>query len=72
MLAQKSRESPPPRSYKKNVLMGIWRVIRSTQLHNLAARSVLVFNSTPAAPSGNKLLMSCMLKQGKKEKKSKN
>eukprot|EP00983_Pelagomonas_calceolata_P096207 1158101-Pelagomonas_calceolata.AAC.15 len=32
--------------------MGIWRVIGSSQLHNLAARSTLVFNSTP---SGNKL-----------------
>eukprot|EP00983_Pelagomonas_calceolata_P011087 357572-Pelagomonas_calceolata.AAC.4 len=26
-LAQKSRQSPPPRSYKKKTLMGIWRVI---------------------------------------------
>uniref|UniRef100_A0A6S8PPB3 Uncharacterized protein n=1 Tax=Dunaliella tertiolecta TaxID=3047 RepID=A0A6S8PPB3_DUNTE len=33
--------------------MGIWRVIGSTRLHNLAARSILVFNSTP---SGNKLV----------------
>eukprot|EP00983_Pelagomonas_calceolata_P087567 1156980-Pelagomonas_calceolata.AAC.13 len=33
--------------------MGIWRVIGSAQLHNLAARSTLVFNSTP---SGNKLV----------------
>eukprot|EP00983_Pelagomonas_calceolata_P054230 1143623-Pelagomonas_calceolata.AAC.2 len=52
-LAQKSRESPPPRSYKKKTLMGIWRVIGSTQLHNQAARSILVFNS---ASSGNKLV----------------
>eukprot|EP00983_Pelagomonas_calceolata_P007043 229463-Pelagomonas_calceolata.AAC.1 len=28
--------------------MGIWRFIGSTQLHNLAARSTLVFNSTPS------------------------
>eukprot|EP00983_Pelagomonas_calceolata_P038838 1136940-Pelagomonas_calceolata.AAC.1 len=33
--------------------MGIWRVTGSTRLHNLAARSNLVFNSTP---SGNKLV----------------
>eukprot|EP00983_Pelagomonas_calceolata_P009896 320251-Pelagomonas_calceolata.AAC.1 len=33
--------------------MGIWRVIGSTRLHDLAARSNLVFNSTP---SGNKLV----------------
>eukprot|EP00983_Pelagomonas_calceolata_P050168 1141837-Pelagomonas_calceolata.AAC.1 len=37
-LAQKSLESPPPRSYKKRILMGFWRVIGSTRLHNLAAR----------------------------------
>eukprot|EP00983_Pelagomonas_calceolata_P115857 1160245-Pelagomonas_calceolata.AAC.2 len=41
------------KDYKKNNLMGIWRVIGSTRLHNLAARSILVFNSTP---SGNKLV----------------
>eukprot|EP00983_Pelagomonas_calceolata_P018613 583667-Pelagomonas_calceolata.AAC.1 len=37
------------------MLMGIWRVARSTRLrgvHNLAVRSICVFNSTP---SGNKL-----------------
>eukprot|EP00983_Pelagomonas_calceolata_P007317 238682-Pelagomonas_calceolata.AAC.1 len=33
--------------------MGIWRVIGSAQLHNLAARSILVLNSTP---SGNELV----------------
>eukprot|EP00983_Pelagomonas_calceolata_P083741 1156224-Pelagomonas_calceolata.AAC.2 len=33
--------------------MGIWRVPRSTQLQNLAVRSIIVFNSTP---SGNKLV----------------
>eukprot|EP00983_Pelagomonas_calceolata_P057857 1145246-Pelagomonas_calceolata.AAC.5 len=33
--------------------MGIWRVIGSARLHNLATRSILVFNSTP---SGNKLV----------------
>eukprot|EP00983_Pelagomonas_calceolata_P064047 1147953-Pelagomonas_calceolata.AAC.2 len=33
--------------------MGIWRVIGSARLHNLAARSIPVFNSTP---SGNKLV----------------
>eukprot|EP00983_Pelagomonas_calceolata_P064085 1147974-Pelagomonas_calceolata.AAC.4 len=37
-LAKKSLESPPPRSYKKKILLGIWRVIGSTRLHNLAAR----------------------------------
>eukprot|EP00983_Pelagomonas_calceolata_P014955 474993-Pelagomonas_calceolata.AAC.1 len=47
-LAQKSLESPPLRSYNKKILMGIWRVIGITQLHNLAARSILVFNSTPS------------------------
>eukprot|EP00983_Pelagomonas_calceolata_P024795 780920-Pelagomonas_calceolata.AAC.1 len=31
--------------------MGIWRVVGSTRLQNLAARSILVFNSTPI---GNK------------------
>eukprot|EP00983_Pelagomonas_calceolata_P119841 1160643-Pelagomonas_calceolata.AAC.9 len=31
--------------------MGIWRVFGSTQLHNLAVRSILVVNSMP---SGNK------------------
>eukprot|EP00983_Pelagomonas_calceolata_P074153 1152439-Pelagomonas_calceolata.AAC.4 len=34
-LAPKSRESPPPQSYKTYVLMGVWRVIGSTQLQNL-------------------------------------
>eukprot|EP00983_Pelagomonas_calceolata_P026071 818821-Pelagomonas_calceolata.AAC.1 len=34
--------------YKKKFLMGIWRVIGSTRLHNLAVRSILVFNSTPS------------------------
>eukprot|EP00983_Pelagomonas_calceolata_P005945 198007-Pelagomonas_calceolata.AAC.1 len=43
----------PPRNYKKKIIMGIWRVIGSTRLHNLAARSVFVFNSTP---SDNKLV----------------
>eukprot|EP00983_Pelagomonas_calceolata_P046297 1140095-Pelagomonas_calceolata.AAC.4 len=57
-LAQKSRESPSPRSYKKKTLMGIWRVIGSTRLHNLAARSIFVFNSTP---SGNKLVGNIMM-----------
>eukprot|EP00983_Pelagomonas_calceolata_P006953 226277-Pelagomonas_calceolata.AAC.1 len=33
--------------------MGIWRVTGSTQLHSLAMRGILVFNSTP---SGNKLV----------------
>eukprot|EP00983_Pelagomonas_calceolata_P037643 1136440-Pelagomonas_calceolata.AAC.2 len=33
--------------------MGIWRVIGSARLHNLATKSILVFNSTP---SGNKLV----------------
>eukprot|EP00983_Pelagomonas_calceolata_P055346 1144113-Pelagomonas_calceolata.AAC.11 len=33
--------------------MEIWRVRGSTQLHNLAVRSMIVFNSTP---SGNKLV----------------
>eukprot|EP00983_Pelagomonas_calceolata_P122074 1160871-Pelagomonas_calceolata.AAC.4 len=33
--------------------MRIWRVIKSTRINNLAARSILVFNSTP---SGNKLV----------------
>eukprot|EP00983_Pelagomonas_calceolata_P047735 1140769-Pelagomonas_calceolata.AAC.10 len=33
---------------KKKKLMGIWRVIGSTRLHNLAARSILVFNSAPS------------------------
>eukprot|EP00983_Pelagomonas_calceolata_P023330 734651-Pelagomonas_calceolata.AAC.1 len=37
-LAQKSLESSPPRSYKKKILMGIWRVIGSTRLHDLAAK----------------------------------
>eukprot|EP00983_Pelagomonas_calceolata_P016642 524733-Pelagomonas_calceolata.AAC.1 len=37
-LAQKSLESPSPWSYKKKTLMGIWRIIESTRLHNLAAR----------------------------------
>eukprot|EP00983_Pelagomonas_calceolata_P016103 509229-Pelagomonas_calceolata.AAC.4 len=35
------------------ILMGIWRVIGSAWLHNLAARSILAFNSTP---SGNELV----------------
>eukprot|EP00983_Pelagomonas_calceolata_P040982 1137844-Pelagomonas_calceolata.AAC.1 len=35
-LAQKSRGSPPPRSYKKKIIMGIWRVTGSTRLHDLA------------------------------------
>eukprot|EP00983_Pelagomonas_calceolata_P017368 544807-Pelagomonas_calceolata.AAC.1 len=35
--------------------MGIRRVIGSTGLHNLAARSILVFNSTVTS-SGNKLV----------------
>eukprot|EP00983_Pelagomonas_calceolata_P038534 1136819-Pelagomonas_calceolata.AAC.3 len=47
-LAQKSRESPSPRSCKKKALMGIWRVFGITRLQNLAARSILVFNSTPS------------------------
>eukprot|EP00967_Tisochrysis_lutea_P106126 scaffold162378_cov19-Tisochrysis_lutea.AAC.2 len=33
--------------------MGIWRVIGSARLHNLAAKSILVFNSTPC---GNELV----------------
>eukprot|EP00983_Pelagomonas_calceolata_P062258 1147207-Pelagomonas_calceolata.AAC.1 len=33
--------------------MGIWRVIGSNRLHDLAARSILVFKSMP---SGNKLV----------------
>eukprot|EP00983_Pelagomonas_calceolata_P069512 1150389-Pelagomonas_calceolata.AAC.1 len=33
--------------------MGIRRVTGSTRLHNLAVKSILVFNSTP---SGNKLV----------------
>eukprot|EP00983_Pelagomonas_calceolata_P058955 1145712-Pelagomonas_calceolata.AAC.7 len=33
--------------------MGIWRVSGGTRLHNLAARSIIVFNSTP---NGNKLV----------------
>eukprot|EP00983_Pelagomonas_calceolata_P071105 1151068-Pelagomonas_calceolata.AAC.1 len=33
--------------------MEIWRVTGSTRLHNLAVRSIRVFNSTP---SGNKLV----------------
>eukprot|EP00983_Pelagomonas_calceolata_P078376 1154238-Pelagomonas_calceolata.AAC.2 len=33
--------------------MEIWRVSGSTQLQNLAARNMIVFNSTP---SGNKLV----------------
>eukprot|EP00983_Pelagomonas_calceolata_P016699 525774-Pelagomonas_calceolata.AAC.1 len=33
--------------------MGIWRVVGSTRLHNLAARSILVFNSSFG---GNKLV----------------
>eukprot|EP00983_Pelagomonas_calceolata_P013758 441042-Pelagomonas_calceolata.AAC.1 len=37
-LAEKSLESPRPRSYKLKILMGIWRIIGSTRLHNLAAR----------------------------------
>eukprot|EP00983_Pelagomonas_calceolata_P070835 1150942-Pelagomonas_calceolata.AAC.2 len=36
-LAQKSLESPPPRSYEKKILMGIWRVIGSTRLRGLTA-----------------------------------
>eukprot|EP00983_Pelagomonas_calceolata_P052297 1142788-Pelagomonas_calceolata.AAC.2 len=52
-LAQKSRKSPPPRSYKKKTLVGIWRVTGSAWLHNLAAKSIRVFSSTP---SGNKLV----------------
>eukprot|EP00983_Pelagomonas_calceolata_P041867 1138237-Pelagomonas_calceolata.AAC.10 len=35
------------------MLMGTWRVTGSTQLQNLAVRSICVFNSTP---SGNKLI----------------
>eukprot|EP00983_Pelagomonas_calceolata_P060470 1146372-Pelagomonas_calceolata.AAC.8 len=41
-LAQKSLQSPPPRNYTKKIMMGIWRVIGSTRLHNLATRSILV------------------------------
>eukprot|EP00983_Pelagomonas_calceolata_P062384 1147285-Pelagomonas_calceolata.AAC.1 len=41
-LAQKSLESPPPRSYKKKILVGICRVVGSTRLHNLEARSILI------------------------------
>eukprot|EP00983_Pelagomonas_calceolata_P105327 1159118-Pelagomonas_calceolata.AAC.14 len=33
--------------------MGIWRVFGSAQLHNLAARSILVFNSLVGQLSGN-------------------
>eukprot|EP00983_Pelagomonas_calceolata_P094602 1157904-Pelagomonas_calceolata.AAC.9 len=40
-LAQKSRESPPPQSCEVNMLIRIRRVIGSTRLHNLAARSSL-------------------------------
>eukprot|EP00983_Pelagomonas_calceolata_P058020 1145328-Pelagomonas_calceolata.AAC.5 len=39
--------------YKKNILMGIWRVIGSTWLHYLTVRSIVVFNSMP---SGNNLV----------------
>eukprot|EP00983_Pelagomonas_calceolata_P050624 1142060-Pelagomonas_calceolata.AAC.1 len=35
------------------MLMGIWRAPGSTQLQNLAVRSIHVFNSMP---SGNKLV----------------
>eukprot|EP00983_Pelagomonas_calceolata_P061972 1147076-Pelagomonas_calceolata.AAC.1 len=35
--------------------MGIWRVIGSTRLDNLAARSILVFNSTPRDKEPEKL-----------------
>eukprot|EP00983_Pelagomonas_calceolata_P079961 1154930-Pelagomonas_calceolata.AAC.1 len=38
---------------RQKMLMGIWRVTGSTQLQNLAVRSICVFNSTP---SGNKLV----------------
>eukprot|EP00983_Pelagomonas_calceolata_P057320 1145025-Pelagomonas_calceolata.AAC.1 len=41
-LAQKSGESPPPRFYKKRMLMGIWRVTGSTRTQNLAVRSAIV------------------------------
>eukprot|EP00983_Pelagomonas_calceolata_P010954 354618-Pelagomonas_calceolata.AAC.3 len=37
---------------KQKVLVGMWRVIESTRLQNLAVRSIIVFSSTP---SGNKL-----------------
>eukprot|EP00983_Pelagomonas_calceolata_P045850 1139895-Pelagomonas_calceolata.AAC.5 len=54
-LAQKSRESPPPQSYKTDIakrdLLG--RVTGSTRLQNLAVKSIIVFNSTPR---GNKLV----------------
>eukprot|EP00983_Pelagomonas_calceolata_P088061 1157111-Pelagomonas_calceolata.AAC.1 len=46
ILAQKSRESPPPQSYKKKILIGIWRFIGSTRLHNLAARSLRALDKT--------------------------
>eukprot|EP00983_Pelagomonas_calceolata_P006052 200856-Pelagomonas_calceolata.AAC.1 len=34
-LAQKSPESPPPRSYKKKILVGTWRVRGSARLLDL-------------------------------------
>eukprot|EP00983_Pelagomonas_calceolata_P006230 206711-Pelagomonas_calceolata.AAC.1 len=52
-LAQKSRESPPPRSFKTENATGDLEVTGSTRLQNLAVRSIIVFNSTP---SGNKLV----------------
>eukprot|EP00983_Pelagomonas_calceolata_P078014 1154103-Pelagomonas_calceolata.AAC.3 len=38
---------------KQRMPMGIWRVTGSIRLRNLAARSIIVFHSTP---SGNKLV----------------
>eukprot|EP00983_Pelagomonas_calceolata_P107985 1159404-Pelagomonas_calceolata.AAC.12 len=65
-LAQKSRESPPPQSYKKNTLMGIWRVTGSIWIQNLPARSNLIFImvgfrvlAKTLNPSGNKLVGIC-------------
>eukprot|EP00983_Pelagomonas_calceolata_P061974 1147076-Pelagomonas_calceolata.AAC.3 len=36
------------KAVKQKMLMGIWRVTGSTWLHNLAVRSITVFNSTPS------------------------
>eukprot|EP00983_Pelagomonas_calceolata_P067469 1149493-Pelagomonas_calceolata.AAC.2 len=46
-LAQRSRDSPPSRSCRKKMHMGIWRLTGNIRLQNLAVRSNFVFTSTP-------------------------
>eukprot|EP00983_Pelagomonas_calceolata_P096019 1158082-Pelagomonas_calceolata.AAC.9 len=47
-LAQKSRESPSPRSCRPDSGSGALEVTGSTRLQKLAVRSVFVFNSMPS------------------------